>query len=33
MLKIVGGKHRGRALMAPEGSATRPAPYLNSEFI
>ncbi|MGZ5908195.1 MAG: RsmD family RNA methyltransferase, partial [Reyranella sp.] len=24
MLKIVGGKHRGRALMAPEGDATRP---------
>ena len=24
MLKIVGGKHRGRALMAPEGGATRP---------
>lgn len=24
MLKIVGGKHRGRALMAPEGTATRP---------
>jgi 16S rRNA (guanine966-N2)-methyltransferase len=24
MLKIVGGKHRGRALMAPEGGGTRP---------
>ena len=24
MLKIVGGKHRGRALTAPEGGATRP---------
>jgi 16S rRNA (guanine966-N2)-methyltransferase len=24
MLKIVGGKHRGRALMTPEGGATRP---------
>ncbi len=24
MLKIVGGKHRGRALVAPDGTATRP---------
>lgn len=24
MLKIVGGRHRGRALTAPEGTATRP---------
>ena len=24
MLRIVGGKHRGRALVAPEGTATRP---------
>jgi 16S rRNA (guanine966-N2)-methyltransferase len=24
MLKIVGGKHRGRAIAAPEGQATRP---------
>src|SRR5205814_10335058 len=24
MLKIVGGKHRGRAIAAPEGLATRP---------
>ena len=24
MIKIIGGKHRGRALVTPEGSATRP---------
>ena len=24
MLKIVGGKHRGRAIAAPEGEKTRP---------
>ena len=24
MLKIVGGKHRGRTIAAPEGQATRP---------
>ena len=24
MLKIIGGKHRGRALVSPEGLATRP---------